>query len=236
MENQTDRVMPEGKWEFGGEVTAVFDDMLRRSIPELTSMREVVFETGKHFVRSDRCVLDLGCSRGGSLAAFADAFPEAKHIGLEVSEPMLKAAADRFEGQPDVDILSYDLRERFPTFLSTCLVLSVLSLQFIPIEHRPRIIRDVYESLDDGGAFILVEKLLLESALLEKLMTENYYELKSEKGYSKEQIERKRLSLEGVLVPLPETTNVSMLRAAGFRHVDCFWRWMQFGAFVAVKD
>lgn len=41
-------------------------------------------------------------------------------------------------------------------------------------------------------------------------------------------------SLEGVLVPVTTHWNEDMLRAEGFRHVDCFWRWMNFAAGVAV--
>ncbi|MGH3921557.1 MAG: hypothetical protein ACRDS1_01640 [Pseudonocardiaceae bacterium] len=42
--------------------------------------------------------------------------------------------------------------------------------------------------------------------------------------YTQEEIDRKRLSLEGVLVPVTAKWNVEMLRAAGFQQVDCFWR------------
>jgi tRNA (cmo5U34)-methyltransferase len=43
------------------------------------------------------------------------------------------------------------------------------------------------------------------------------------------------LSLEGVLVPVTAAWNEYLLRSAGFSHVDCFWRWMNFAAWVAVK-
>ena len=53
--------------------------------------------------------------------------------------------------------------------------------------------------------------------------------------YTQEEIDRKRLSLEGVLVPVTAAWNEDMLRREGFRNVDCFWRWMNFAAWVAVK-
>jgi len=42
MENERlDEVMPEGKWEFDESVTAVFENMLERSIPQYELMRDL---------------------------------------------------------------------------------------------------------------------------------------------------------------------------------------------------
>ena len=59
--------------------------------------------------------------------------------------------------------------------------------------------------------------------------------MKRENGYTEEEIQRKRLSLEGALVPLTARMNEDMLRGAGFHEVDCFWRWMNFAGWIAVK-
>jgi len=66
-------------------------------------------------------------------------------------------------------------------------------------------------------------------------MVDVYYQLKARNGYTQEQIQRKRLSLEGVLVPVTARWNEEMMQMVGFRQVDCFWRWMNFAGWVAVK-
>ena len=43
------------------------------------------------------------------------------------------------------------------------------------------------------------------------------------------------LDLEGVLVPVSAAMNERFLRNAGFAKVECFWRWMNFAAWIAVK-
>jgi tRNA (cmo5U34)-methyltransferase len=53
-------------------------------------------------------------------------------------------------------------------------------------------------------------------------------------SYSAEEIEAKRLALEGVLVPLTARWNEQMLRNAGFRHVESIWRCMNFCGWIAV--
>jgi hypothetical protein len=50
-----------------------------------------------------------------------------------------------------------------------------------------------------------------------------------------EEIERKRLSLEGVLVPVAAEWNEDLLRRAGFDEVECFWRCLNFAGSVAIK-
>jgi tRNA (cmo5U34)-methyltransferase len=83
---------------------------------------------------------------------------------------------------------------------------------------------------------ILVEKVLGANGDLDALMVEKYYDMKTVMGYSQEQINRKRLALEGVLVPVTAQWNVDLLRGAGFASVDCFWRWMNFAGWIAIKE
>jgi tRNA (cmo5U34)-methyltransferase len=87
----------------------------------------------------------------------------------------------------------------------------------------------------DGGAVIVAEKVLGATARIDRTLVANYHAMKQEHGYSQEAIERKRLSLEGVLVPVTAAWNVELLHQAGFRQVDCFWAWMNFRAFVAIR-
>jgi len=226
------------KWRFDEAVTDVFDDMLARSIPQYEVMRRAVTDIGAHFVRSHTDIVDLGCSRGESLAPLIDRFGALnRFIGVEVSAPMLAATRSRFEGYISakvVDIRDMDLRQTYPPARAS-LTLAVLTLQFTPIEYRQRIVRTVFEHTLPGGAFILVEKVIGSTADIDDTLVKLYLAMKGENGYSQEEIERKKLALEGVLVPVTARWNEELLSAAGFREIDCFWRWMNFAAWVAVK-
>ena len=81
----------------------------------------------------------------------------------------------------------------------------------------------------------MVEKVLGNTSELNSLFVKNYYDMKLQNGYSQEQIDRKRLSLEGVLVPVTNDWNIDLLKQAGFRQVDVFWRWMNFVGYIAIK-
>ena len=232
--------VPSGqRWEFDTSVTTVFDDMLRRSIPQYEVMRHAVTELAKRHVRPNTDILDLGCSLGDALAPLVDRFGAGcRYLGVEVSGPMLEAARNRFRPLIDagvVQVLDLDLRTSFPR-VSASVILSVLTIQFTPIEHRLRILEDVHAALLPGGSFIFVEKVIGATAALDRDFVELYYEFKRSSGYTREEIERKRLSLEGVLVPVTAGWNEELLKTVGFKHTDCFWRWMNFAGWIAIKS
>jgi tRNA (cmo5U34)-methyltransferase len=237
--DEVDRTRPEGKWEFNAEVTNAFDDMLARSIPQYELMRQACFDVGCRYVRPSTAILDLGCSRGEALAPFIDKFGAYnRYVGVEVSQPMLEAARQRFAGLINcgvVEIRDLDLRKDYPP-VKASVTLSILTLQFTPIEYRQRIVREVYKHTAPGGAFLLVEKILGGSAELDALMVDLYYALKERNGYSRDDIDRKRFALEGVLVPVTARWNEELLHGAGFAHIDCFWRFLNFAGWVAVKE
>lgn len=225
------------KWEFDPEVTRVFDDMLGRSIPDYEGMRDWVTDVACAFVQPGTLVVDLGCSRGEALERVKSACgagPE--YLGVEISEPMLKAAIARFIDEDLVEIRQWDLRRGYPERARpVSLTLSVLTLMFVPINYRLRLVAEAWEQTTYGGGFVLVEKVLGSGPKSDDVIQANYHKLKTDHGYTPDDVERKRLALEGQLVPLTADWNVHLLRSAGFSEVECFWAWGPFRAWMAVK-
>lgn len=230
------------RWEFDATVTAVFDDMLARSIPDYETMRDCCHDAAKTFVRASSLVLDLGCSRGDGIARLLAHVKEAgvqnvTFYGLDNSVQMAEACHARFRGDLNVQVTVSDLRTE--TLIRDAegvasIVQSILTLQFVPIEHRQRIVGDVYRCLLPGGAFLLVEKVLGQDDPRNRYLVDRYYAMKERNGYSRVEIEAKRLALEGVLVPLKASWNEEMLRDAGFS-VQRIWQCLNFVAWIAVK-
>lgn len=228
--------MPDGKWAFDADVTAVFDDMIERSIPQYATMRAACNEITNHVLggRHANVVLDLGCSSGLAIRDLSASKHAERVIGVEVSGPMLDVVRERFASYANVQILEMDLRRSFPLVSDVDIVTSVFTIQFIPVEYRARLIRRIYDAMRPGGVFLVVEKVLGSSAFTQDTFVSLYHAMKEQNGYSREAIERKALSLEGALVPMTERANVAMLEAEGFR-VESFWRWMNFMGWVAQK-
>ena len=230
--------VPAPRWAFDESVATCFDDMLARSIPDYAEMRRLCFEVGRRFVRPKTDIVDLGCSRGEALASFVSRFgAENRYIGVEVSPPMADAASARFAGLIDrnvVEVRRDDLRLGYPR-VHASLTLCVLTLQFIPIEHRQRILADAFRTTVPGGALVIVEKVIGSDEAADATICDAYRDHKLVAGYSVDEVDRKRWSLEGVLVPLLARWNEEILRAAGFSTVECFWRHLNFAGWVAIR-
>ena len=243
-----DNVVPGDKWEFDESVAECFEDMLSRSIPQYEVMRNAVVSLAYKPIidakKKTASFLDIGCSDGlmiERLIAYGRErikdYPECNYdyLGVDVSEPMILKAKNRFSDNRRVDIQNRNVCTDFPKDFFD-VVTSVLAIQFTPIEYRQSIVKSVYDSLSyKDGIFIMVEKVLGNSATLNNMFVDTYYDMKRKNGYSQEQIDRKRLSLEGVLVPVTNDWNIDLLKQAGFRQVDVFWRWMNFVGYVAIK-
>lgn len=223
-----------GRWEFNESVTKVFGDMLTRSIPSYAVMRELCFTLGRNFIVPSSIIVDLGCSTGLSIERFVSEFPSNEYYLYDVSIPMLSSCREKFGDLSNVHISNHDLRSGLP-LSGIDLVLSILTLQFTPIEYRQNILQDVYDKLNPGGAFLFVEKVLGDSAKIDSIFVKEYYELKKGNGYTQEQIANKRKSLEGVLTPLTARFNEYLLEQAGFKYVDCFFRCLNFSGWIAIK-
>jgi tRNA (cmo5U34)-methyltransferase len=232
-----DKTIPEGPWLFNDGVTKVFDNMLERSIPGFADMRSLTTQLACRYAQPGTFVLDLGCSRGGSLEPIIDVLgSKQRYLGVEISDPMRKAASERFVSRTEIDIkiIDMDLRLDFPSVESS-VILSILTIQFIPIEYRQAILASAYSSLRSGGAFILVEKILGTNAHLNSTFVDLYYGMKGRNGYTEEEINSKRIALEGVLVPVTANWNEQLLKDAGFSQVECFWRNLNFAGWIAIK-
>ena len=232
---ERDNVNPVGKWEFDKEVTSCFANMLERSIPDYKSMRALVYEVGSKFIKPNSTVIDIGCSTGLAVEPFVkDHGHENKFLLIDNSPSMTEACRNKFADLKDsVRVEQGDLWEFLPLPEEVSLVLSIFSLQFMPTAYRQKLISDIYETLKPGGAFIFVEKIISEN--MDELIVEHYYDMKRQNGYTEEQIQAKRKSLENVLSPLKAEWNVDMLKTAGFKKVDMFWRCLNFCGWIAVK-
>ena len=232
-----DNVKPNGKWEFDESVAKCFANMLERSIPDYANMRALVYKLGEKFVIPKTGIVDIGCSTGLAVEPFVRRFgAENKYYLYDNSEAMLRECMTKYSQEIEqgfVKVYSGNFYDLDMSDLNS-LVLSILSMQFMPTAYRQTMINNIYGSLADGGAFIFVEKIICDGNT-DDLQVGLYYDMKRANGYSDEQILDKRKSLENVLSPLKSDWNIDMLHKAGFKSVDMFWRCLNFCGYIAIK-
>ena len=225
-------------FNFGEKVALVFDDMLDRSVPFYREVQRMITEMAVDFAVEGTNVYDLGCSTGTTMLNLDPPLsPGIKFIGVDNSEEMLKRCRAKLAEhgfKRDHELVCADLNQGIQ-IQNASLVLMVLTLQFIRPLHRDKLIRTILEGLNENGCLLLVEKVLGEDSIFNRLFINYYYELKKRHGYSELEISQKREALENVVIPYKLLENREMLLRAGFRYCDVFFKWYNFTGMVAVK-
>lgn len=244
-ESDRDRIFAEQRaliqdFNFGKTTAAVFDDMLVRSVPFYLETQRMMGELVADFALPDTNIYDLGCSTCTTFLNLDAYLPKDQtyhFVGVDYSEAMLEKAHARLAehgfARP-YELRTADLNAGVDITNASVVVLN-LTLQFVRPMHRDAVISAIYDGLRPGGCLILVEKVLGEHSVFNRLFIKHYYEFKERNGYSKLEIAQKREALENVLIPYQLSENIDLLRRGGFGEVDVFIKWYNFCGMIAVK-
>lgn len=227
-----------GDFKFGKKTASVFDDMVGRSVPFYREIQRMTGDIAADFGAAGTNLYDLGCATGTTLLALDSMVdPGVRFIGVDNSDDMLAKARQKLESNNVArayELQNSDLNQLAP-IENASVAIMILTLQFVRPLQREKIVRRIWEGLNESGCLILVEKITLEDSLLNRLFIKHYYEMKKRNGYSDVEISLKREALENVLIPYRHEENTDMLHNAGFRSVEEFFRWYNFCGVVAIK-
>ena len=223
------------QFEFDEEVASVFDDKLDRSVPFYKEMQRLSIVFANNFLENGSKVYDLGCSTGTTLIELSKSCNKTLNlIGIDSSEAMLELASKKAKAfGVDIDFICSDIFD--VNLKGAKVIFSNYTLQFIRPLQREKLIKKIYDSLEDGGIFIFSEKLVSQNSILNKQFIDEYYSFKKTQGYSEFEISQKREALENVLIPYTEDENNKMIKDAGFSHCELVFKWVNFATFIAIK-
>lgn len=225
-------------FRFDEKTAAVFDDMVSRSVPFYDEIQRMTTELCADFAQPGTNLYDLGCATGTTFLRLDGLIaPDVRFVGIDSSAEMLEEARQKLKTLASgrhVDLVQADLHSPFK-MENASVVLLVLTLQFVRPLYREKLIRRIADAVPENGALILVEKLTSGHTMLNRLFIDYYYAYKKRNGYSEVEISQKREALENVLIPYRIEENHTLLYDAGFRHVEEFFRWYNFGGTIAVK-
>jgi tRNA (cmo5U34)-methyltransferase len=227
-----------GDFKFDRSVATVFDDMVSRSVPYYGEIHRMLVELARDFAVPGSAVYDLGCSTGTTFINLHPHLdPDIRFVGIDNSAEMLekcRAKLKEYGVDRKLDLQCRDLNDGIEID-DASVVMLVLTLQFIRPLRRDRLVADIYRGLRPQGCLLLVEKVLGEESLFNRLFIKYYYDMKRRNGYSETEITQKREALENVLIPYKLLENRELLLRTGFRFVDVFFKWYNFCGLIAVK-
>ena len=223
------------KFEFDEAVASVFDDMLNRSVPFYKENQDLIIEYILHNLDDFNTITDLGCSTAAFLLElWQKANRELNLIGIDNSKPMLEIANKKALAYGvDINLIEADILNY--NFTKSDFFISNYTLQFIRPLKRPKLVKSIYNSLNNNGKFIFSEKVVFDDKILDKQIIDIYYNYKKKQGYSEMEITKKREALENVLIPFTIKENIAMCKEAGFKSIDTLFQWGNFVTFIARK-
>jgi tRNA (cmo5U34)-methyltransferase len=225
-------------FSFNKTVVKVFDNMVTRSVPFYLEMQRMMTEMAKDFATPGSTVYDLGCSTGTTLININQVLPpDINFVGFDNSDEMIAQCKENFRANGvtrNFEIKNHDLNTGVQ-LSNASVVIMCLTLQFIRPLYRERLIQEIYNQMNDNGCLIIIEKVLGEDSVFNRLFIKYYYDFKRRNDYNDMEIAQKREALENVLIPYKLMENRELILNKGFKCCDVFLKWYNFAGLVAIK-
>jgi tRNA (cmo5U34)-methyltransferase len=225
---------PKKDFSFGDHAPK-FDSHIRSSIPEYTALVRNCVGLSVRYIQAGTTVADVGCSSGHLIASIRKenqlARRDVDYVGIDCEPNFIPHWERRWAKN-----LRYEVGDiRSYPFKNVSLACSLFTVQFIrPVDKMP-LLKRIYDGLVEGGALMIAEKTLAETARLQDAMTFPYYDYKRGKGFTPESILDKERSLRGQMTLWTETELRAALSQVGFREINPIWRSLMFVGFLALK-
>ncbi len=232
---QQDRV---ADFVFDHRIAAVFQDMIRRSVPGYATLLSMLPVFAREYVRENSLCYDLGCSLGASALALRSGI---QHKGCRiVAVDSAPAMLDRFRSILELDSSTVPVEMvcddvRNVEISNASVVAMNFTMQFIPLPDRLALLTKVCDGLLPGGVLLLSEKIRFADKWQQETHTALHHAFKKANGYSELEISQKRSALEKVLLPETLASHQERLGAAGFASCDVWFQCFNFASIMAVK-
>ena len=225
-------------FSFNEEVTEVFEDMIDRSVPGYTSSLRLIESLSRKYFIGGTCCYDLGCSLGASSLSLMKAMGkrEGKVFAIDNSPAMIAACEQKYADLTKtgkVKFIKQDVNEAQIEKASVVVINFVL--QFLNSKDRDGLLKKLFLGMKQGALLILSEKIHFDNKFRNQTIYNLHNQFKSNNGYTKMEISRKRDALEGVLVTDLETLHLQRLESIGFKKVRKVMTNLNFMTLVAEK-
>ena len=225
--------LQKGQWSFNEGTAPSFDSHVEKSIPMYHEFHKEISELAYWFVKQGSSVIDMGSSTGKVYRELSPLLEQrkAQYIGYDVAKDMVDLCNQ--EKYSNAEFIHRDVTE-LESFPRVSLATAVFSLQFIDLEHRLSVLKNMYEALTLDGALIITEKVLSTYSQISDIFNDRYQDFKFETLDAEDMLLKKQ-SLRGVMSPLTLEENCGMLKVVGFKKIDVFMKWNNFAGIVAIK-
>ncbi|WP_128330510.1 trans-aconitate 2-methyltransferase [Apibacter sp. HY039] len=213
-------------------VAQKYDQQRSHLIPCFDDFYQIACENINYSGNSPK-ILDIGAGTGLFSNFVLKKYPDARITLVDLSEKMLEIAEKRFSDSPNVKIVCEDFTKHH--FTDTYdVVISSLAIHHLVDQDKIELYNSIYFNLNQGGIFINAEQISGSSEYFVKLYEERWKEKIENSGLTDEEInaayERIKLDKRS-----PLFQQLTWLSDAGFKEVDCLYKYYDFAVIYAKK-
>lgn len=226
-----------GDFVFDDKVARVFPDMINRSVPAYATIVDMVGLLANRYAQAGSHCYDLGCSLGATSLAIDGAVHgrNCKVFAIDNSGAMLKRFRDKLaDQQTSLQLQCADIRDI--EFNNASFVALNFTLQFLPLDDRPKLLRKIRDGMLPGGCLVLSEKVRFDDQGEDHFHDRMHTLFKRANGYSELEISQKRSALENVLLRETIAQHHARLSEAGFSNSFTWFQCFNFVSIVALCD
>lgn len=189
-------------------------EYLAREIPHRATAESMLLEALPERVES---FIDLGTGDGRLIALVRERHPHASAIGIDFSKPMLGRAAQRFAGDESIELREHDLGEPLPCEVRVDAIVSALAIHHLEDDRKRALFAEIHSRLAPEGVFVNLDLVASSSPAQHK---------RFRKAIGRQQDDpADRLA--------DVCSQLEWLRKAGYRDVDCQFKWLELALIVA---
>lgn len=214
------------------KASAQYDEQRKKLIPCFDDLYGIAIEN-MSLTTASPGILDLGAGTGLFSKMVLNKFPNAEIELIDIAEKMLEVAKERFNENNNVSIKVQDYVSLQPETKYDAII-SSLSIHHLKDEDKIILYDNIYKWLKPGGLFINVDQVLAPTSYFEELYSNQWRNKVDNSGLDKETIKAayERVKLDK---RTPLEKQLGWLKEAGFKHVDCLYKYYDFVVFWCCK-
>lgn len=211
-----------------------YDSRRRILIPCFDDYYETTTKFLSSIIPEPKAILDLGAGTGLLSEFWFKHFKNSVYTLVDVADQMMEVAKKRFWGLTNFNFIIADYSKDFPKG-NYDLITSALSIHHLTDEDKLNLYKLIFKQLPTKGYFVNFDQFNGNTKLLTDFYNNYWYEHIKNSGISDYEksswSERRKVDKENSV-----EKSIDILKEAGFKIVECVYRYMKFGVIFAIKS
>jgi tRNA (cmo5U34)-methyltransferase len=184
------------------EIANTFDNHVREQLPWYDMVTESVAYIIKNYLSEDDTVVDIGASTGNMIEKILPLVQERSCYitAIEKSESMFDKLKNKYANESCIELVDSDVMDiELP---KAKVYILFLTLMFIPIHQRQKLMQRIKDKCEEGGVIIIVDKVCDHHGYFSTVLKRLTMHFKLLQGAKPEDVLIKEMSLAGVQIPI----------------------------------